>query len=173
MGKGWVIARDYPEPGLRPYGDIDLYVRPEQHGAFVAALGNPEARGWNVDLHRGAAELDDRTFDVLYAHSQSLRLGDAEVRAFGPEDHLRLLCLHFLREGALRPLWLYDVAVALKSLPPDFDWAYFLSGNQRRSDWAACVIGLAGQILGADMDGLPMEWRPKHLPSWMTPGILK
>src|SRR5262245_34758745 len=31
MGKGFAIARHYPEIGLRPYGDIDLYVRPEQH----------------------------------------------------------------------------------------------------------------------------------------------
>ena len=29
--KGWSIARDYPEPALRPYGDIDLFVRPEQY----------------------------------------------------------------------------------------------------------------------------------------------
>jgi len=173
MGKGWVIAKEYPEPGLRPYGDIDLYVRPEHHRAFLGALGKPEARGWNVDLHRGAAELDDRTFDLLYAHSRVHRLGETDVRTFGPEDHLRLLCLHFLREGALRPLWLCDIAVALKSLPPHFDWDYFLSGNQRRSDWAACAIGLAGQILGADVDGLPVERRAKHLPTWMTPGVLK
>lgn len=173
MGKGWVIARDYPEPGLRPYGDIDLYVRPEQHGAFVAALGEPEARGWNVDLHRGTAELDDRNFDVLHAHSQVVRLREVEVRTFGPEDHLRLLCLHFLREGALRPLWLCDIAVALKTLPPDFDWNYFLSGDRERSDWVACAIGLAHQILGADVEGLPVEWRTKNLPPWMARVVLE
>src|SRR5260370_21223873 len=26
--KGWAIARLYPQPALRPYGDFDLFVRP-------------------------------------------------------------------------------------------------------------------------------------------------
>jgi len=172
MGKGWVIARQYPELGLRPYGDIDLYVRPEQHSAFVSALQKPEAQGWNIDLHRGA-ELDDREFDQLYAHSQLVRLGEAEVRTFGPEDHLRLLCLHMLREGALRPLWLCDIAIALDALPPDFDWDYFLSGNQRRSDWAACAIGLAHQLLGARVEGSPVAARAVNLPRWLVPVVLR
>jgi hypothetical protein len=173
LGKGWVIARQYPESGLRPYGDIDLYVRPEQHNVFVAALGSPEVKGWNVDLHRGAAELDERTFDELYDRSQLVRLGEVEVRTFGPEDHLRLLCLHFLREGALRPLWLCDIAVALNSLPADFDWDYFLSGNQRRSRWASCAIGLAHQLLSARVEGLPVAVTEANLPRWLVPVVLQ
>src|ERR1700683_4591217 len=31
LAKGWAVARLYPERGLRPYGDIDLYVRPGQY----------------------------------------------------------------------------------------------------------------------------------------------
>jgi hypothetical protein len=31
LGKGWAVARLYPDLGLRPYGDIDLYVRHHQH----------------------------------------------------------------------------------------------------------------------------------------------
>src|SRR2546426_7485584 len=27
--KGWAISRLYPQAGLRPFGDIDLFVRPE------------------------------------------------------------------------------------------------------------------------------------------------
>src|SRR5436190_10436657 len=27
--KGWAVARRYPQPGLRPYGDIDLLIRPD------------------------------------------------------------------------------------------------------------------------------------------------
>lgn len=173
MGKGWAIARHYPEPGLRPYGDIDLYVRPEEHAAFAAALGKPESGRWNIDLHRGAAELDDRGFDELYARSQLVRLGEVEVRTFGPEDHLRLLCLHFLREGALRPLWLCDIAVALNSLPSGFDWKYFLSGSERRADWAICAIGLARQLLGAETDGLPVAGRAERLPRWLIPTVLQ
>jgi hypothetical protein len=173
MGKGWVIARHYPEPGLRPYGDIDLYVRPEQHDAFVSALGKPEAQGCAVDLHWGAAELDDRGFDELYARSQLVPVNGVEVRIFGPEDNFRLLCLHMLREGVLRPLWLCDIAVALSALPPDFDWDYFMRVDSQRSDWVACAIGLAHQVLGADVNGMPVEQRAKSLPAWLAPTVLE
>ena len=180
LGKGWAIARHYPESGLRPYGDFDLYVRPEQYQQFIDALSQPEAKGWNVDLHHGAAELDDRSFDDLYAHSELVLCNDVAVRVFGPEDLLRLLCLHLLREGALRPLWLCDIAVALQTLSTQhsplstpFSWDYFLSGNQRRTDWAACAIGLAHQILGANVDGLPIASRAKNLPRWIVPEVLR
>lgn len=173
LGKGWAIARQYPELGLRPYGDIDLYVRPDEYRAYEAALRQPEALSWNVDLHGGAAELNDRSFAELYAHSQVVSCNGVDVRIFGPEDHLRLLCLHFLREGALRPLWLCDIAIALDSLKSDFDWNYFLSGNPRRTDWAACAIGLAHQLLGAQIEGLPVEARAKQLPRWLAPVVLR
>lgn len=173
MGKGWAIGRHYPQPGLRPQGDIDLYVRSEQFDGVGAALRRPGAPGSLVDLHRGVAELRDRSFDELHAHSEVVRVGNADVRVFGAEDHLRLLSLHMLREGVLRPLWLCDIAVALNSLPLNFDWNYFLSGNERRTDWVICAIGLAHHILGADVDGLPVADRARRLPSWMVPVVLQ
>src|SRR5438093_99206 len=33
LGKGWAVARLYPEPGLRPYGDFDFYVNPDQRSS--------------------------------------------------------------------------------------------------------------------------------------------
>lgn len=171
MGKGWVIARQYPEPGLRPFGDVDLYVRRDQYNDFRAALQTPE--GAVVDLHNGAAELDDRSFEQLYAHSQLIQVGNVAARVFGPEDHLRLLCLHFLREGALRPLWLCDIAVAVAALPPEFDWDYFLSGNQRRTEWAVCTIGLAHQLMGVEIATLPIAARAAKLPRWLVPVVLE
>src|SRR5262245_37952561 len=41
--KGWTIARLYPEPGLRPYCDLDLCVLPDQHAVAKAALRSPES----------------------------------------------------------------------------------------------------------------------------------
>lgn len=172
MGKGWAIARQYPEPGLRPFGDIDLYVRREQYNDFCAALRST-AEGVAVDLHDGAAELNDRSFAQLYDHSQLISVGGGDARIFGPEDNLRLLCLHFLREGALRPLWLCDIAIALDALLPDFDWEYFLSGEQRRSDWVICTLGLAHQLLGVSIAGLPVAVKATKLPRWLAPTVLK
>jgi hypothetical protein len=173
MGKGWVIGRHYPQLGLRPQGDIDLYVRTEHFDGVLATLRGPGSSGSLVDLHRGAPELSDRSFDELLSHSEVIRVGNTDARVLGPEDHLRLLSLHMLREGVLRPLWLCDIAVALNSLLPDFDWSYFLTGDERRTDWVACAIGLAHHILGADVDGLPVADRARHLPSWMVPVVLQ
>ncbi len=173
MGKGWAIARLYPEHGLRPYGDVDLYVHPDRFAATTTALRQPDTPGCRVDLHKGLAELDDRSFDVVYSRSQLVKLGDAEVRILGPEDLLRLLCLHTLRHGAWRPLWLCDIGIALESCSPDFDWDYFLSGNRRRTDWVACIIGLAHRILGVQIEDTPLAERAKNLPRWLVPTVLK
>ncbi len=173
MAKGWAVAQLYPEPGLRPYGDIDVCVRPEQHSAAVALLRSPAARGCAVDLHQGFFGLQDRTFDDLYAHSRLVRLGEVDVRVPGPEDHLRFLCAHMLSHGAWRPLWLCDLGAALESRPADFDWDRCLGGKKRPADWVACALGLAHQLLGAQVDDTPVAWRANHLPSWLVPTVLR
>jgi hypothetical protein len=173
LGKGWAAARLYPEPGLRPYGDIDLCVRPEQYAAATAALGGPGAPECPVDLHRGFPWLDDRRLEDLYARSRLVRLGEVEVRILGPEDHLRLLCLHMLGHGAVRPLWLCDIGAALESRPADFDWDRCLGGDRRRSDWVACALGLAHQLLGVRLDGNPLAGRAHRLPRWLVPTVLR
>ena len=173
LGKGWAMARLYPEPGLRPYGDIDLYVRAEEYAAVGAALSGPRAPACSVDLHRGVADLDDRSFGELYGRSQLVPLSDTHVRVFGPEDHLRLVCLHMFRHGAWRPLWLCDVALALEAGPADFDWDYFLSGDPRRTDWAVCAIGLAHKLLDARVDDTRVAERARRLPRWLVPVVLR
>jgi hypothetical protein len=169
--KGWAIARLYPEPGVRPYGDIDLCVHPKQFDAAKAALSN-EANNIQVDLHEGFAKLDTRSWDELYARSQLLKIDRVEVRVLAPADHLRALCFHFLREGAWRPLWLCDIAVAVESRPGDFDWDLFMGRDSKRRDWFACAIALA-RLLEADLDGVPEAIINKRLPAWLIPSVLK
>ncbi len=117
--------------------------------------------------------MNDRSFDELYAHSELVPCNGVDVRIFGPEDLLRLLCLHMLREGAFSPLWLCDIAIALHSLGTDFDWNYFLAGNPRRTDWAACAIGLAHQLLGANVDGLTDCRAREKLTALAGPEVLR
>ena len=170
--KGWAIARLYSESGLRPYGDIDLCVNPNQFAAAQAALSN-SAKPHQTDLHQGFAKLDTRTWDELYSRSQFLKVGDAEVRVLGPEDHLRALCFHFLREGAWRALWLCDIAVAVESRAADFDWDLFVGRDPKRREWFACSIALAHHLLEADLDGVPDTVARKRLPGWLVPAVLK
>src|SRR5438067_1230227 len=52
--KGWAIARRYPDPALRPYGDIDICVRPDQYEDAKTVLKYFESvDGHYVDLHEG------------------------------------------------------------------------------------------------------------------------
>ena len=170
--KGWAVARLYPELGLRPYGDIDLCVPPEQHAVALAALAAPAAETVVVDLHKGLPELHRPSLDDVYERSQLVPLGDVDVRILGPEDHLRYMCIHMLRHGAYRALWLCDIAVVLESLPQDFDWEYLLRGNRRHAGWVASTVCLAHQLLGAHLDGIPAAERARHLPRWFVPSVL-
>jgi hypothetical protein len=176
--KGWAAARLYPEKGLRPYGDIDLCVRPEQYALAENALQSSHVEEDTVDLHCG---FDDtrhsarghQECDELFARSRLVPLGDTQVRVPTPEDHLSILCLHFLRHGAWRPLWLCDIAVALEAQPADFDWGRCLGHNRRRADWIACTIGLAHQLLGVEVGDTPVAKRAAHLPAWLIPAVLR
>jgi hypothetical protein len=171
--KGWAIAKLYPEPGMRPYGDFDLCVLPDQYRQAVAALKDPGVRGINVDLHVGFGKFYDRQPADTFGRSKLVRLGDIDVRVLSDEDHLRFLCMHLLRHGAVRPLWLCDIAVMLEAQADDFDWDRCLSGSRRQADWVACALGLAYELLGAETGNTPVECRAKKLPRWMVPTVLE
>ena len=104
LGKGWAAARLYPAPGMRPRGDVDLYVTADQYLIAADALRTEQGAEYRVDLHRGFADLDDRNPRDLHDRASRVRIDGTEVLVFSPEDHLRLLSLHLLRHGAiLRP----------------------------------------------------------------------
>jgi len=168
LGKGWAASQLYPSAGLRPCGDIDLYVGVEWHARAFAALAGG-GRPLPIDLHRGLADLSDRDLATVWGRSRILDRGSVRVRVPGPEDHLRLLSLHMLRHGVTRPMWLCDVAVALETRPPDFDWDWFRAGRSRRTAAALVGLRLAGELLGADLDGVPGV----AMPRWVAPAVLR
>ncbi len=172
LGKGLAAARLYPEPGLRPYGDFDLYVPERQYEDVRARLQREKATLASIDLHRGFAEVDDRPSEELYRRSQSITIEGVKVFLFGPEDHLRLLCLHTLRHGVVRPLWLCDIAAALESLPEGFDWDYFFSGCSRRTEAVRCALLLAHTLFGVSLDGVPLVKSDHELPRWIISSVL-
>jgi hypothetical protein len=171
--KGWSMARHYPEPALRPYGDIDLFVRPEQFERAEKILASEEGRKFFVDLHKGADHLDEQSFDDLYARTEEIKLGEVTVRVLSPEDHLRILCVHFLHHGAWRPAGLCDIALLVEASRANFDWETCLTRNRKRAGWVICTIGLAHKLLGADLKGTPVEEAALKLPRWLVPAVLK
>jgi hypothetical protein len=173
LGKGWAVARLYPEPALRPYGDFDLYIRPAQFAAAQAVLARPDAPVCSVDLHCGNPDLGDRSFDECYSRFRLVPLGGLQVRILGPEDQLRLSCWHLLRHGAWRPLWLCDVGLLVETRPADFDWDYCLRGHRRQAEALRCVLGLANQLLGARVEDTPAAGNGESLPRWLAPAVLR
>jgi hypothetical protein len=171
--KGWAVARLYPEEGLRPYGDIDLCLIPEQYELAADLLKSLEASKQMVDLHNGFSKLDAVRAPDLLARSERVRIGGAQFRVLGCEDQLRILCTHLLRHSAWRPLWLCDIAVALESRPAGFDWARCLGNDKNTADWVACTIGVAHQLLGVGVDDTPVARRANHLPSWLVEDVFK
>ena len=171
--KGPAIGLLYPERGLRPFGDLDVCVRPDEYAKAAAVLQDWVGGFSPVDLHRGLARHYALGWDAVYGRSRLATFGGIEVRVMGPEDHLRFLCLHQLRHGIPTPLWLCDVAVALESRPENFDWNVALGPDRRRADWVVCTIGLAHRLLGADVDDTPAAGRSRRLPDWLAPSVLE
>jgi hypothetical protein len=90
----------------------------------------------------------------------------------GAEDHLALLCVHFLSHGAWRPVWLCDVALFLEEIPPDFDWAHLRSLPPRQAEEVRVVAQLAHRLLGADLGRTPWS-TDEVIPGWLAPAVLK
>jgi hypothetical protein len=166
--KGWSAARLYPEPGLRPSADVDLCVAADHLDDAAAAL-SAAALPCTVDLHADVPDLPERPWDEIYRRTLLLPLGDEVVRVLGPEDQLRLLCLHLTRHGIARPLWLCDIGACLESLPAAFDWNYCLMGEPHLAAWMTCVLGLAEQLLEARPINRPPS--PGHVPVWIERAV--
>ncbi|HVR71136.1 MAG TPA: nucleotidyltransferase family protein [Vicinamibacteria bacterium] len=170
LGRGWAAARHYPEAGLRPYRDFEVYVAAGQHEAARRALEKEESP---VVLHVGCADLNDRTWSQVEERAQSVHLAGGQVRVLGAEDHLRLLALQMLRRGAYRPLWLCDLAAVVETTRGAFDWDRFLSGDRRRTDWSCCALVLARDLIEADLAGAPPQVTSRALPHWLTRCVLR
>ena len=170
--KGWVAGRAYTEQGLRPTGDIDLYVPPSQYQKAKDVLSSPEGRRFWVDLHEGFGELGEGDAVELYERSKFLSVGKARVRVLCEEDGLRLLCFHLLRHGAWRPLWLCDVAAGFESRAEGFDWERFFGRSRRGANWVLSTLGLAESLLGAHVEGTHASGAARRLPRWLVPCVL-
>lgn len=170
--KGWAIARHYPQTALRPYGDIDLLVRPADLDAAKSIVASEEARDCWIDLHARLSQLTDRSIDDLFARSRLVNCGEEEVRVLAAEDHFGLLAIHLLQHGAWRPVWLCDIALLLESMN-DFDWSLCLGNEKRRVNWILAAVGLAVKLLGARARDEMIASKASPVPLWLTDSVLK
>jgi Uncharacterised nucleotidyltransferase len=172
LAKGWAAAGLYPHRTLRPYGDIDICVRSRDHQAVSELFNSPEGQDCWIDLHRQFSEIGNRTVEELFSRSNVQRVGQEEVRVLGDEDHFALLCIHLLKHGAWRPLWLCDVAAAMESPSPHFDWELCLGRDIIRASWIQSACGLAQRLLGASTDNLPPNMQTLAVPEWLADTVV-
>lgn len=171
--KGWAIGRLYPEIGLRPSGDIDLFVRRRDYPAAQNVVKSDDARDCWVDLHGRIFELADRNPEDLFARSELLTSGDEQIRILKSEDHFALLAVHLLKHGAWRPLWLCDLGLLLESMPENFDWQLCLGTSKRRANWILSSIYLAHELMDAQISNEEIAARSRQIPDWLVPAVLK
>lgn len=169
--KGWAVARTYPQPALRPYGDIDLIVRPSDYRTATEAA-EKHLRDCQLDFHALPFELADRSIEDLFSRSQLVPCGDEQIRVLSQEDHFVLLAIHLLKHGAWRPLWLCDLAILLES-SSDFDWDLCLGEDQRRANWILAATGLAQTLLHASIKDKTIAARTAQVPAWLKQQVLK
>jgi hypothetical protein len=165
--KGWAAAQVYPEPSARYSNDIDLVVAPSEYGRVSEILKNFRNRIL-IDLHGGARRLDALSFEELFADSTLVKCGETEIRVPRPEDHLRILCVHWLSDGGEKKARLWDIYYAVENRPADFDWARCLNAvGETRRKWVICTIGLAHKYLGLDVGDTPVAGRAADIPHWV------
>lgn len=173
LAKGWVAAGLYPDRTLRPYGDIDICVRSRDYKSVAELFSSPEGNDCWIDLHRQFSEIGNRSVEELFSRSKIQSIGQEKARVLGDEDHLALLCIHLLKHGAWRPLWLCDVAAAMESPPTGFDWELCLGNDKTRADWIKSAFGLAHRLLGARTDKLPVHMHTLAVPGWLETIVLQ
>lgn len=172
--KGWSVARLYPEPGLRPLGDIDLWIDPVQLAQASDVLARGASRRQSVDLHHDQfSRFESRSFADFYDSCDTVHLRLTPIKVLRWEDQIRTLCLHFLKHGGWRPIWLCDIAIALESEKGTFDWNLCLGEDPRRARWIGSTVALARELLGAKIpDGAPPDAIPNP-PEWLTRTVLR
>jgi len=171
--KGWAAARYYSEPINRRFNDIDLIIDPVKYDDAVDYLESFQDNT-AIDLHNGAKHLDSLAYENLYANSRFIKCGETMIRVLCPEDHLRILCVHWLIDGGAKKDKLWDIYYVVANRPKDFDWDRCLNSvSATRKKWIICTIGLAQKYLGLDLANTPIANEIIEIPKWLIKALEK
>lgn len=164
--KGWAAARNYPQPFERLSVDVDAAVKPSDFQKSEKLLKEKQINGF--DLHEGLRHLDKLDWEDLYAAAETVEIGGAPVKIPCAEDHLRILCVHWLGDGGANRERLWDIYYAVENRPARFDWTRCLdAAGEKRRKWIVCTIALTEKYLGLDLSGTPLAAETKRLPAWL------
>jgi hypothetical protein len=172
--KGPAAGIFYPRSNPRNSIDLDLAVSGVDYKAALELSRSKKAAGLAIDVHNELRHLDTRPWEELFADSQACEMGGQTVRVLRAEDHLRVLAVHWLNDGAGDKDRLWDIYFLIANRPADFDWeAVFEPVSPKRQRWIAAAIGLANQFLGLDISDVPAKYRVQQVPSWLSAFVEK
>lgn len=172
--KGFAVSRLYPNDKQRISTDIDICVSESDYQKALNNLGKGEIERVNIDLHNSLRHLDTLEWDVLFNRSVLVEIGNEKIRIPAEEDHLRIMCTHWLTDGGEDKSKLWDIYYLVKNRKKDFNWDLCFQGiSNRRKFWIIYTIGLAGKYLDLDLSSLPFSEEAQNLPNWLTKSIEK
>lgn len=172
--KGWAAARNYPSPHERVFLDTDICVAPADYGQARRIAAGEKEQKLLIDLHCGLRHLDTVAWDDLFADTVLSELEGTPIRILRAEDHLRVLCVHWLNDGGEYRERLRDIYYAVENRPADFDWERCLAiVEPKRRRWIVCAIALARRYLGLHLENTPIALEAESIPEWITETVEK
>ncbi len=167
--KGAAAASFYPEHQPRRFFDIDLAFHRDEFPAAMELAESEHRFGTHIDVHLELRSLDSLTWPELFARSTFLELEFGSIRVLCPEDHLRVIAVHWLNDGGENRERLWDIYCAVANRPTDFDWSKCLDCvSETRRGWVITAIGLAHKYLDLDISDLPFREECENIPKWVT-----
>jgi hypothetical protein len=172
--KGWAVAREYPERHRRVSSDIDLAVSPGRYKEGLELISNVEYGKLNIDLHCGLRHLDTLEWDKLFQNSRLELIDDVNIRILCPEDHLRVLCVHWLTDGGAYKERLLDIFYLLQNNSKNFDWEKcFQPLDENRRDWIKKTVTLVHRYHNLSDLSLPFAIESDSIPGWFMNALEK
>jgi hypothetical protein len=156
--KGLASAMNYPPNVPRYFGDIDLAFSEEDFARILDLRISGLLDDVHADFHRELRHLDTAHWSDLVANSVTIDFHGTAVQILRPEDHLRVVCVHWLTDGGARKDRLWDIHYAIQNRAADFDWGRCLDiVSRKRRQWIILAISIAHHYLHLSIDDLPFR----------------
>jgi hypothetical protein len=118
--------------------------------------------------------LDTVDYRQLFDRSKLIDLNGIPIRVLSEEDHLRVLCVHWLTDGGAYKDKLKDIHYAVERRGPDFDWHWSLNAaGETRKRWVSATILLSRTVYETRIEDTPLSSEEQVLPKWFIKAVKK
>jgi putative nucleotidyltransferase-like protein len=172
--KGWAAARYYPPDKPRFFSDVDIAVAADDHERAAKLVDAKAFPNVAIDLHKELRWLDTIAWKDVIERSELIETNTGTIRVPCAEDHLRILCVHWLNDGGAYKNKLWDVYYLIENRSEDFDWDRVLGTvSATRQNWIKTAIAIAHKYLGLHTDDLPFADEVRTVEPWISRALEK